>query len=139
MVTDQTLLKRRRDSKKEAIRDTLTKHGVNIYMVEEVRRAPSPHLVVNAICEDILNAANLSRFPDKDNDLVELTPTQAGILYQGWMAERNRARHEAEPWASQAERDAVNRDARISEAVAAGVPERQAMRFVMSEPWEEEE
>jgi hypothetical protein len=65
---------------------------------------------------------------------VELTPQQAQHLLNAYWFERNRRRHEAEPWESQAMRDAGKREREIEEAIALGVPWEQAERFVY---WEE--
>jgi hypothetical protein len=66
---------------------------------------------------------------------VELTPRQAQHLLNAYWHERNRRRHEAEPWESQAQRDSLKREREIEEAVSLGVPFDQVVRFVY---WEEE-
>jgi hypothetical protein len=68
-------------------------------------------------------------------DFIELTPSQSASLMAAWRYERNRARHEAEPWPSRAVQDIEIRDGHLAAAIELGVPAEQAERFVYSEPW----
>lgn len=67
------------------------------------------------------------------SDFVELNPEQAEALLAAYWAEQNRHRHEAEPWESQAMRDAAKRDRLIEEAWDLKVPRGQVHRFVFFE------
>lgn len=64
--------------------------------------------------------------------MIEVSPAQASKMLDAYWHEQRRIRHEAEPWPSQAERDARKRDSAIDEAVERGVPREQVMRFVRS-------
>lgn len=66
-----------------------------------------------------------------NSDVVALTPWSARRLWNAYVAEQARIRHEAEGWDRQL-KDAEKRDSLIAEVVASGVPRAQALDFVFA-------